>query len=435
MMRMKTLFAAATLLGASFLPVHAQGTDVGFTIPTQEEVEAFKEARRTHALGDRLARAVVEAFELYEAEDIPGAITVLEEVEPRTDYERAYVNRFLGTMYAALPEEQAQPEKALEMLQEAVGYDMLSFADQSASLQLLGNLQLQEERYEDSLQTMQTYLQFTGEWDADILFRMAAAHMELKNFDSVVAFARKANEHYAEPNRNPYVLMVGAYYEQNDIPNAIGVLEDGINAIPSETRWWSQLGAFYALNEQNDKALQTLAIAYDAGYLERSSDFRYLVQMFSNARIPYHAATVMTRHLESGDIDESQSNWASAARSYYTAREFEQAAETYSKAIELAEDTQDRVGYYRAQGDAYALAEEYRNAARSFQAALDLGPEDDSTTGRIYMSLAEAHFYSRQYRQALNAMENATRYSATRRNAESWIGFIRQTASNRGVDL
>lgn len=435
MMRMKSLFAAATLLGASFLPVHAQGTDVGFTIPTPEEVEDFKESRQTYALGDRLGRAVIEAFELYEAEDIPAAIVVLEDVEPRTEYEIAYINRFLGTMYAALPEEQAQPQRALELLDEAVGYDRLSFSDQSASLQLLGNLQLQEEMYAESLETMQRYLQFKGEWEADILFRMAAAHMELKNFDSVVAFARKSLEHYAEPNRNPYVLMVGAYYEQNDIPNAIGVLEDGINAIPTETRWWSQLGAFYALNEQNSKALQTLAIAYDAGYLESSSDFRYLVQMFSNSNIPYHAGVIMSRHLESGDIEESNTNWSSAARSFYTAREFNRAAETYTKAIEFAEETQDRVDYLRSQGDAYALAEEYGDAARSFQAALDLGPEDESTTGRIYMSLAEAHFYSRQYRQALNAMESAMQYSATRRNAENWLGFIRQTARNRGVDL
>ncbi|CUS49456.1 MAG: TonB system locus TPR repeat protein [Idiomarinaceae bacterium HL-53] len=430
-----SLVAALSMFSASLLPVYAQGTDVGFSIPTEDELQTMKDNRRTFALGDRLARAVVEAFELYEAEDIPGAIVVLQDVNPRTDYEKAYIGRFLGTMYAALPEDEAQPERALELLEEAVSYDLLSFADQSASLQLLGNLQLQEEEYEDAIDTFQRYLQFSGEWDADILFRMAAAHMELKNFDRVVVFARKSLEHYDEPNRNPYVLMIGAYYEQDDIANAIGVLEDGLNALPGEIRWWSQLGAFYALNEQTDKALATLAIAYDAGYLERSADFRYLVQMFSNSSIPYHAGVVMSRHLDNGDIEETESNWASAARSFYTAREFERAAETYEKAIEFAEEREDQISYLRSQGDAFALAEEYRRAAQSFQRAIDLEPSDNALTGRLYMSLAEAHFYSRQYRQALNAMENATRYSATRRNAESWLGFIRQTAQNRGVEL
>lgn len=435
MKRLLSLFAAVTLLTASVLPVHAQSTDVGFTIPTAEELQAMKDARKTFALGDRLARAVVEAFELYEAEDIPAAIVVLQDVNPRTDYERAYIGRFLGTMYAALPEEQAQPERALELLKEAVEYDLLSFADQQASMQLLGNLQLQEEQYADAIDTFRRYLQFTAEWDADILFRMAAAHMELKKFDRVVAFARKSIEHYDTPNRNPYVLMVGAYYEQNDIPNAIRVLEEGINAIPTEIRWWSQLGAFYALNEQTDKSLATLAIAYDAGYLNRSADFRYLVQMFSNSNIPYHAGVVMERHLNNGQIEATRQNWASAARSFYTAREFKRAGDIYVKAIELAEDREDQISYLRSQGDAYALAEEYRSAAQSFQRAIDLNPSDEATLGRLYMSLAEAHFYSRQYRQALNAMENATRYSATRRNAENWLGFIRQTAQNRGVNL
>lgn len=429
-----TFVAAIALLSSVFVSAPAQA-DVGFTIPSAEEVAAMRDARRSHALGDRLARAVVNAFEQYEEEQVNEAIATLRAVNPRTEYERAYVGRFLGTMYASLPEEEAQPERAIQLLRDAVALDILSFSDQRASMQLLGNLYLQEEQYQNAIDTFRRYLQFVGQWDADILFRMAAAYMEMREFPSVVTHARKAIEHYERPNRNPYVLMIGAYFEQNDIGNAVLVLEEAIQAIPSEIRWWSQLGAFYALNEQTDKALQTLAIAYDAGYLERSADFRYLVQMYANSNIPFHAAQVMERHLQSGQIEETRQNWASAARSFYTAREFVRAADAYTRAIELADDPVDQISYLRSQGDALALAEEYRRAAASFQAALDLEPRDRDLTGRLYMSLAEAHFNANQYQAAFNAMRNATQYDATRRNAESWMEYIRVTAERRGVNL
>lgn len=436
MMRLTTtLCAAVALLSMAFLPAQAQQADVGFTIPTQEEVTAMQENRRSHALGDRLARAVVQAFEHYEASDVQQAIVVLEELSPRSDYERAYIGRFLGTMYASLEEEEAQPAKALELLREAVAYDILSYGDQKQSLQLLGNLQLQEEEFEDAIESFKRYLQFAGEWEPEILFRMAAAHMELKNYNQVIPFARKAIENYEEPNRNPYVLMIGAYFELNDIPNAIKVLEEGVTVLPGQTRWWSQLGMFYAMNEQYDKALSTLNIAYDAGYLDRSSDYRYLVQMYSNSSIPFYAGEIMTKHLKSGEIEATRSNWSSAARSYYTAREFELAAETYNEVVKYTDDDEELMKAYRSQGDAYALSDEYSKAAQAFQRALDVGSAEGSDAGRLYMSLGEAHFNAKQYRQAVAAMQNAARYSATRRNAESWAGYIRETAQRRGVNL
>lgn len=430
-----TLCAAVALLSMAFLPAQAQQQGVGFDIPTQEQVTAMQENRRSHALGDRLARAVVQAFEHYEASEVQQAIVVLEELSPRSEYERAYIGRFLGSMYASLDEENAQPAKALEYLRDAVALDILSYGDQKQSLQLLGNLQLQEERYQDAIDTFKRYLQFAGEWDADILFRMAAAHMELKNYTSVIPFARKAIENYKEPNRNPYVLMIGAYFELGDIPNAIKVLEEGVVVLPDQIRWWSQLGAFYAMNEQYDKALSTLAIAYEAGYLTRSADYRYLVQMFANSDIPYHAGVIMTRHLQSGDIEGTRANWASAARSFYTAREFKRAAEVYNEVVKVADEEDELMKAYRSQGDAYALSDDYRKAAVSFQRAIDVGVADGPDAGRLFMSLGEAHFNARQYRQAITAMENAARYSATRRNAESWAGFIRETAQRRGVNL
>lgn len=426
--------AALVFTGVAIAPVQAQQS-VGFDIPSPEAIEQMKERRKSHALGERLGRSVMEAFELYEESKIEEAIVVLEKQKPHTDYERAYLSRFIGTMYASLEDEKAQPLKAIELLKKAVEYDVLSYSDQKHSIQLVGNLQLQQELFADAIQSFKQYLQFAGEWEAEILFRMAAAHMELKNFDDVIPFARKAIENYDTPNRNPYVLMIGAYFEKGDVKSAITVLEEGLNYLPDQIRWWSQLGAFYAMEEQYEKSLSTLAIAYDAGYFDRSSDYRYLVQMYSNNSIPYHAGTLMEKHIKAGDIEETRSNWASAARSYYAAREFKRAASVYDQVVKNSDTKGDRASGYKSQGDAYVLAEEYTRAAQSYQKAIEQGDAKGDALGRLYLSLGEAQFNARQYKQSVNSLERALQYSATKRNAESWISFVKDTASRRGVQL
>lgn len=427
------LCAAVVAMGLTLsAPVTAQ--DVGFTIPSQEEVQRQRDNRRSQALGDRVARRVMDAFEQYEEDNVRGAIETLRGATVRTDYDRAYVARFLGAMYAALEDDPRAPSLAIENLRAAIEPDVLGWNDQRASLQLLGNLYLTQDDYRRALEYFERYLKFVGEWEPDVLIRMASAHMELRNYNMVVNFAEKALQHMDRPNRNPYLLMIAAHYESNNVRGAIDALERGITALPEEKQWWGQLGMFYMLDENYDRALATMRIAYDAGYLERENDFRALVQLFSNNGIPFHAAEVMMRHIDRGQISGTPQNFSSAARAYHASREFRRAADAYRKAIEASDDASANQDFYRRIGDALLLAERYREAAPAFQEAIRLLPSGEDA-GRLYMSLAEAYFYSNQYRQAYDAANRATRWSSTRRNAENWAAYIKDTAERRGQSV
>ncbi|RUO19343.1 hypothetical protein CWE08_10235 [Aliidiomarina iranensis] len=430
-----TVCAVFVAMGLSLASANAQqSTDVGFTIPNAEQLQAAKDNRRSQALGDRVARRVMAAYELYEAEDVRAAIVELQEAPSRTDYDRAYVARFMGSMYASLENDDNANRQAIEQLEMSVEPDILSFADHSASLQLLGNLHLIEENYEEAIGYLQSYLQFVGEWNPDVLVRMASAYMELKQYDRVIPLAEKALENMDEPHRNPYVLMIAANYEKGDTLATIAVLERGVVALPAERAWWVQLGMMYNLNEQYEKALATMRISYDAGYLRSSNDHRALVQLYANNGVPYYAAEIMTRHIDSGVIEGTDRNYATAARTYNTAREFLKSAEAYADAVREAEFDDDRMDYSRRQGEALLLAQEYRRAIAPFREAINLMPNGEDA-GRLYMSLAEAYFYSNQYQQAYDAAQSAARFSSTRRNAEGWAQYIKDTAERRGVNI
>ena len=425
--------AAQQQAQASFIARQRQSDniDIGFRIPTPAEVQQVRDSRRNQAASERIGRRIMQAFERYEEEDIPGAIAILEEADPRGDYDTAYVNRFLGNMYAA----NEQSERALTVLKDAVDRDILGFSDQAAAMLLVANLSLQEEMFEQALAYYERWIQFTGEIDPDVFVRMSNAYLQMENYERVIPFARKALHYMSEPHRNPYVLQVAANFELERIDAAIAVLEEGVQVLPEESRWWSQLGMLYFQTESYDRALATLELAYLAGFLEQQNDFRALAQMYSNNMIPYRAAQTMQRHLESGEIDNTGRNWSIAASSYHAAREFTRANEMYLKAIEAADDQQERHDYHRRRGNSLLLGDEYAEATRAFNAAIESANSGDDTLGRVYMSLAEALFYNERYAEAVRAAQNAARYSDQRRNAESWAEYIRLTAERRGVNL
>lgn len=443
------LLTGAVLLGLGLstpAPVYAQdedesslpetvgkevSVDVGFEIPSAEEVQERKDNRRSEAVSERVGRVLMTAFELYEEEDIDGALAELGEASPRSDYDRAYLARFRGNLLAASD----RAEEALELIQTAVDLDILSFKDHAAAIKLLADLNIQEGNHEEALKYYQQWIQFGGEMDSEVFVRMASANMELENYDEVIPLAKAALELMDEPNRNPYVLQVAAYYETKQIAKAIEVLEEGLNELPDQKRWWSQLGMFYLMEERSEKALATMEIAYLAGFLEEENNFRALIQMYSNELIPFKAAETMRKHVDEGDIESTARNLSISASSYHAAREFEDSAEMYSRAIEASDDRQEQERFHRRRGEALILAQSYGEAANAFSSALELVPDDSSDAGRLYMSLAEALFYDESYQDAHDAAMEAAEYSDQRRNAESWANYIKTTAERRGVDI
>lgn len=246
----------------------------------------------------------MSAFELYEADDMQGAIAELADLSPSAEFDVAYVNRFLGAFYAS----EEQTDKGIQLLKQAVDADVLGWTDHAAALKTLADLYLQEEDYNNALRYYDKWLQFTGDANPDVFLRIANAYYELKQYDKVIKPADMAKQNYEEPNKNPYILKMASYYEREMFKEAITVLEEGLNVIPTETGWWNQLANFYMLEERIEKALETIEIAYLAGYLDSENQHRVLIQLYANNQIPYKAATLMAKHINAGDIEANTRN-------------------------------------------------------------------------------------------------------------------------------
>lgn len=414
--KLTSALVIATALGITATSVNAA------VQPNMAKVEERK-ARKTQIVGERVGKTLVKAFDLYNEEKLDEAIAVLLEVSSSNDFDKATLNRFLGNLYATKDEKQA-----IKYLTLAIKPDVLTFNDQSTSMKLLADMLLQDKQYQKAIKAYEDWILFTGEQNADAYMRIANAYYLMNQHDKVLNPADDAIRFSSKPIEGPYQLKMAALYELKRYKDLVSVVETMVQLFPENKQFWVYLGNFYTLTEEYGKALSTLQLAYAQGYLEKDSEVRMLAQMYANNNIPFKAAVTMEKHMKDGLVKKDKNNLTFIASNYQSAREFVKAAFYYGELAALTNDADS----YRRQGSAYLSVQKYNEAIAAFDKALSLNVEKPSS---VYMSLVDAYFYQKKYKEAFAALMNAKKDPNMSRQVRSWESYIRDKAKQKGITL
>jgi len=394
-----------------------------------EEVE--KKKRKTQLVGPRVGKKVQKAFELYAGDDenpsdIKGALAVLLEIDASKTYDKAYVARMIGVMYAMLGDNE---QKTIDYLKKALEPDILNTADQSESLKLLGDMQMQTKDYEGALKAYYAWMDFSGESDGQTYIKIANAYFSLKQLDKVIEPADKAIAAFGDkPNQNPYILKLQSYYERKMYKETIKVSETVLQLFPENKQWWTQLPMFYLLVEDYDKAGQTLDLAYKLGHLDKEGQIKTLASLYSQGDAPFKAAKLLEKHIASGLIKRDDKNIATLANAWHSAQHIGKAAGYYGELAKMTSSAK----HYRKQGMLLKQDEQFAKAIVAFDKALELGVKNQ---GNIHASIAESYFYLEKYKKAYAAIQKAMKDPSARRSAKSWKSFIVDTARRKNVTI
>lgn len=390
------------------------------------EAKQEKKKRPTQLVGPSVGKKVQKAFELYSADDIDGALVILLDIDASKEYDKAYVNRFIAVMYATKGN---QEDKAISYLSQAVEADILNESDHGEAIKLLADLQMQTKKYEDALKNYAAWMEFTGKEDAGTYVKIAQAQYELRRLDKMVEPADKAIALYGDkPNQNPYILKLTSYYERKMYKEGVDVLETVLQLFPENKQWWTQLGMFYLLVEDYEKALQTLDMAYKQNFLEKESELKTLASLYQSNGVPYKAARLLEKHINSGEIKRDDQTLSSLANAFHAAQHIDLAAKYYGEVAKLTNEAQ----HWRKQGMLLKQDEQFKGSIVALNKALE---KDVTNKGSIYMSLAESHFYLGQYKQAHAEIKRAMQDPKSRKAARSWKSFIEDTARRKGVAI
>lgn len=419
---MNKIFSFLLLIVSVVLVQLPVATDVSAAGAEKSE----KPKRKTQLVGPSVGKKVAKAFEAYSAEDIPGALVILLDIDAKKEYDKAYVARFIAVMYATMGNEET---KAIQYLKVAVEPDILNEQDQDQGLKLLADLQMQTKDYESALVNYKAWMDFTGKSDGDTWTKIANAYYALKQLDKMIVPADNAIAAYGDKqNKNPYILKMTSYYERKKYNDAIKTLETVIQIFPEDKSWWTNLGMFYLLVEDYKKGLATLDLAYKQGFLEKESEIKTLASLYSQNEVPYKAALLLEKNIDSGLVTRDDKNLASLANAWHAAQHIDKAAEYYG---ELAKMT-NLAKHYSKQGMLLKQDEQFKPAIVALNKALELGVKNK---GKLHMSIAESYFYLEQYKQAYKAINLAMKDPKTRRTAKSWVSFIKDTAQRKKVSI
>jgi tetratricopeptide (TPR) repeat protein len=403
-------------IGVVSLPV-----STAFAAPDAAKI-AERKARKSQAVGEKVGKAIGKAYELYGNNQIAEAIAILEPLEPSNAFDKAYLARFLGSLYV-----EKNPEKAIKYLKDAIKPDILSFTDQAAALRNLADLSIMAKKYQDAIGYYNKWLDFTGELDPNVEMRIANCFYEMKQYNKVIAPADRAIAHFKEPKKEPYIMKYASYYELKQIKKVIEVLEEAVVLFPKEKTFWIQLGSFYSADEQFAKALAVVDMAYKQGYLTTENEIKLLANLYNNNNVPYKAAATLEKHMKSGLVKKDRAILMNIASSYKTAYEFEKAAAYYGQAAQLANEGD----IYHRQGNALLMANKNAEAVTALQKALELGVKDK---GKVHVDLINAFFYQGKMKEAYRHVELA-RQNGQEKMAANWGPYVKERAEKKGIKL
>lgn len=389
------------------------------------------EKPKTKLLGERAGKKLQAAYEVYldeemdEKERIAEAMTMLREIEPKEPFDKSTVERFLGQLLVA---EDGKQEEALQLLESSASRNELNDKDQADIMKLIGDLSLQEEKYQNAVNWYKKWMDFTCKEDGDTWTKIAKVYTETKEYDKVLEAADKAISLYEEPNKNPYNLKINAYHETKNFKGAVDTGEILVTLFPQEKEYWSRLGFFYMLVEDYASALATFELAYKQGFLSKKSEFRSMAQLYAAQDIPWKSAQILKKYMKTGLLDSDASDLAGLAGTLRQAREFKESAKYYGEAAQKEPSEE----YYEKQGVMLLDAEDYKGAINALKLSLE---NRDEEQGSVHYALMQAYFYAGDFRQANVHAREAMKDPSLRRSANAWLPYIKGKADNRGIKI
>eukprot|EP01093_Parvamoeba_rugata_P013702 TRINITY_DN4243_c0_g1_i1.p1 TRINITY_DN4243_c0_g1~~TRINITY_DN4243_c0_g1_i1.p1 ORF type:complete len:332 (+),score=102.70 TRINITY_DN4243_c0_g1_i1:128-997(+) len=272
------------------------------------------------------------------------------------------------------------------------------------------------------------WMDFTGEEDATVYTRIAQANYQLEKFKDVFSPADKAIKLQKEPNKGPYQLKLGSYFELKDYKNMVKVGEEIGRIWPDDKKAWVSLGKYYLQTEDYKTGLATMEVAYKNGYFESEVDYKVLSNFYSLNEIPYKAALVLEKSINDKIVKRNKQNISAVASNYHRSKDIEKAAKYYEEAAKFDDDAE----LYRKAGSLLLQSQNYSAAVVRLNKALELGSDKKGT---IYSDLAEAYYYQEKYKQAYAAITKAMDDPRTRKFAKGWSTYIKDKAARNGVKI
>ncbi|WP_156087720.1 MULTISPECIES: tetratricopeptide repeat protein [unclassified Lysobacter] len=308
----------------------AAASKVEYPNATRQQPDAKASAKVTPKLK--------KMMDLYDADKGSEARAIADEIIANSAA-NAYDHAFAAQIAAQLAYDADDTAAAIGYLNKALEFNGLDNNGHYSSMFMLAQLQLQEDKYAESLATMDRFLSETKSTKPEHLIVKGNALYRLERYADASKIIKQAIDASPEPKSDWQQLLMASYAESGQTGEATKMAEAVASKNPTDKRAQLNLVATYLQADQYDKAAAVLEKLRAGGQLNEDKDYRQLystyLQIDGNEK---KAADVINEGLTKGILKPDFQAYLALAQSYYFSDQVNPSIEAYKKAAPLAPD-------------------------------------------------------------------------------------------------
>ena len=368
-------------------------------------------ASKKHSLTPKVGQQVTVVFELYELGKSPQALQKLNDIRPRSAFDKAYINRFKGNLYWEAGDE----IKALKVLKIAVDANALAQKEQRQSQRMLADLYLNQKQANNAIKLYNALIKEQA--TEDLYKHLAIAYYQTKSWHKLVDATYNAINLSVEFNKSVHILQLSALYELKDYKNASQTLLKLTKVDANNKRWWMQLASNYRLLNQDKKALATYELAYQHGFMSSATEIQQLAYFRASLGAPYQAALLLESAINSQQVTASAKNYKALAIFWQAAREHDKAQRYWGKSADLSGDA----SHYLTQVQLLQLLGRYENM---LTVLASIKSDNKKLQGKVALTKIQALFLLKKYQQAEQIAQVLVENPSSKKRALQWVKLL-----------
>lgn len=309
---------------------------IGASVAAEEQ-----ETRKTPALTERAYKKLAEAQELIDAKDYAGALEVLREMGEARGM-NAYELASKDNMRAFVAFSIEDYGLAIDAYEGVLSYrPEIPLALEQSALYALGQLNFVEENYEKALGYLNEWFTVADNPSPQAFIFKAQALYQMQRFAEIPPVVYEAMDSARardqEIDENWWLLIRAAYYELEEWPKVLEILEILVTNYPKKD-YWVQLSGIYGQEGMGKKQVATIWAAYMQGYLEQEREIMNVAGLLLQEEVPYYAATILEREMESGIVEPTAKNLQMLGQAWQLSQEVDKAIPVYMQAAAKSDE-------------------------------------------------------------------------------------------------
>ena len=409
-----TLFLLVALSLVAAAPAEAQRGRRGQQEAKKEQLfpNATREERSQKA-APRMQRDMAKLMKAYEEEKFSEVVSVGESVGNNKSagaYEKSWAYQLIGIAKAELNDYPGAIEAYRKSL-EANGLD--NNAHFQIMLQL-GQLQYQEDKFDDALATLDRVLSETRKEDPQTLALKGGILYQTERYDEAATVLKRAIELDGGAHDNWVQMLLASYINAEKFDQATALGEELLAKKPDDARLLFNVATMYAQNDQYDKATGLLETGRGRGLLDEKG-YRQLYALYSNMEgHEAKAIDVINDGLGKNILKPGVDIYTALGQAYYFSDQIPQAIDAYQKGVPLATDGEMALNLSRLLSN----EERYAESRKMAQDALAKGIR---RPGDAWVIIGRAEHGLGNRAGLIAAYREAAKFPETKQTAEEWL--------------